>query len=851
MTATDGPYVGLDYFAEADAGLFFGRDGERKRIIGNLRASRLTLLYAESGVGKTSLLRAGVCARIRELASRRVAEQGSATYVPVIFSAWRGDPTPGLIDALEAAARPLLGDEDELALRRDGLEHAIEDLAEKVYATPLLILDQFEEHFLYQPDENGEGFDDELARCVNRRDLRANFLISVREDAYSLIGSRFKPRIPNVYGNYLHLDFLDERAARAAVVEPVAAFNERLASDAPHFEVETALVDAVLEQVRRGRVTIGDGGAPEVGATGPARVETAYLQLVMKRLWDEEVAAGSQRLRLETLRRLGGADTIVRGHLDDVMAELPPDQLDAAAAAFRFLVTSGGRKIALSSEELQEFSEAAAAPLEPALEHLERERILRPIPSSERDGVARHEIYHDVLAPAILEWRRRHVEEQRSAETERRLAEARQRTRRLEVRNRGLAAAVIALAAVAIGLALYLWDPKPVQRLELGTVDARFSVRGTSAADPRLLLITVDDRTMRRLDPNRSGIVPRVAYVRMLDRLRQDRPSVIALDVVFKGARDPAGDRALLAAIRATRDRLVLAFSEFSVEQRIDGTQAVNPELLGRPDVVARTGVRTGFAGLPADVDASNRRADYLVDLAPDVRDYTGNATSAAPVSAPTIAFAAADLARGDALRRRVDDLPAASRRAWGGQSERTTWIDYRGPPGTLRRVSALDVLDGRVPPGAFRDKFVVIGVTARGPHSDALLPTPMDGGGGMPGMEVQANALDTILRGAPLRDALPLVDLLAIILLACLPAVASFLWSGRVAAAAIAAVTVAFLAVAQLAFHAGWIVAVVVPLAALAMAVAGVAALAAGRTVRRRRAASLKHNLTTLGVTK
>ena len=60
------PYVGLDYFLEEDAGLFFGRDAERKRIIGNLRASRLTLLYAESGVGKSSLLRAGVSARLRQ-----------------------------------------------------------------------------------------------------------------------------------------------------------------------------------------------------------------------------------------------------------------------------------------------------------------------------------------------------------------------------------------------------------------------------------------------------------------------------------------------------------------------------------------------------------------------------------------------------------------------------------------------------------------------------------------------------------------------------------------------------------------------------------------------------------------
>jgi CHASE2 domain-containing sensor protein len=835
MSTTDGPYVGLDYFVEEDAGLFFGRDSERKRIIGNLRASRLTLLYAESGVGKSSLLRAGVSARIRQLAARSVAERGSARYVPVVFGAWRDDPTAGLIGALEAAVDPLLGDGGELALRRDALEHAIEDVAAAVDATPLLILDQFEDHFLYLPGDD-DGFDDDLARCVNRRDLRANFLISVREDAYSLIGPRFKARIPNIYGNYLHLDFLDEKAAREAVFGPVRAFNERLAADAPRFEVEPGLVDAVLEQVRRGRVSIGDGGALDVGAGGPDRVETAYLQLVMKRLWDEEIAGGSQRLRLATLERLGGADTIVRGHLDDVMAELPADQRDAAAAAFRFLVTSSGRKIALSSEELREFSEADAAPLEPALKHLERERILRPVPSSQRDGVVRHEIYHDVLAPAIREWRRRHVEEQRSAETELRLAHAGERARRLEVRSRLLATAVIALAALAIGLALYLWDPRPVQRLELGTVDARFSVRGSGAADPRLVMIAVDDRTLKRFDTNRTGRLSRAQYARMLDRLRQDRPAVIALDVIFQDAQEPRGDRALLAAFRATRERLVLAFQDFAAVRQIDGTQAIRPNLLGRPDAVRQTGVRTGFAGLPQDVDASHRRADYVVDLVPDVQSAYGS-TTAASVSASTFAFAAADLVRGGALRRRVDDLPAASRRAWGGQSERTTWIDYPGPPGTVRRLSALDVLQGRVAPGVFRDKIVVIGVTTRA--STDVLKTPLGAGRGMPGAEVQADAIDTILRGEPLRDVPPLVNILAIILLACLPAVVGLRRSGGITVAAIAALPIVFLAAAQLAFHGGWIVAVVVPIAALVAATSGVAAMAAAHVVRRRTAGS------------
>jgi hypothetical protein len=59
------PYVGLVPYKEEDAAFFFGRDDERAVITGNLRASRLTILYGPSGVGKTSLLQAGVVHDLR------------------------------------------------------------------------------------------------------------------------------------------------------------------------------------------------------------------------------------------------------------------------------------------------------------------------------------------------------------------------------------------------------------------------------------------------------------------------------------------------------------------------------------------------------------------------------------------------------------------------------------------------------------------------------------------------------------------------------------------------------------------------------------------------------------------
>ena len=61
----DSPYKGLIPYSEEDAPFFFGRDAEREIITANLMASRLTLLYGASGVGKSSVLRAGVTHHLR------------------------------------------------------------------------------------------------------------------------------------------------------------------------------------------------------------------------------------------------------------------------------------------------------------------------------------------------------------------------------------------------------------------------------------------------------------------------------------------------------------------------------------------------------------------------------------------------------------------------------------------------------------------------------------------------------------------------------------------------------------------------------------------------------------------
>src|SRR5207247_1633183 len=81
-----------------------------------------------------------------------------------------------------------------------------------------------------------------------------------------------------------------------------------------------------------------------------------YLQLVLRRLWDEEHGGGSHELRVATLQRLGGAEQIVQDHVERALSDLSPDEKDIAAALFDHLITPSGTKIAHEASDLAEYA---------------------------------------------------------------------------------------------------------------------------------------------------------------------------------------------------------------------------------------------------------------------------------------------------------------------------------------------------------------------------------------------------------------------------------------------------------------------------------------------------------------
>jgi hypothetical protein len=420
--AIPSPYVGLRPFGEADRAYFFGRERESRVVTANVLEERLTVLYGPSGAGKSSILQAGVIPLLKS-ASDRV----------VYFRNWQTDSfLHELIQVCSAAA-------STTATVGNG---RLEDIAGSPSSRLYLLLDQFEEYLLYHSGDGGgdsgqpeaNSFDSTLARLVNRQDSGVNVLIGIREDQISKLDQRFNIRIRDLFGNTLPIQRLDIESAKDAIRKPLGVFNGRPPAVGRTFEIEDELVEAILQQTRAGQTAASEssGKGESQAAKSANYVETAYLELVLSEVWRCEWRNGSTTLRYRTLSEMGGASSIVRNHVNVVMNNLPSDHhREIAACMFQYLVTPSRTKIAQRTEDLILFAEAAPNDVRSVLNELTDKpetRILRRLPSPEQ-----YEIFHDVLAEHILEWRRNRESQKREVALQKQhAAEAAKKQRELE-----------------------------------------------------------------------------------------------------------------------------------------------------------------------------------------------------------------------------------------------------------------------------------------------------------------------------------------------------------------------------------------------------------------------------------
>jgi WD40 repeat protein len=481
-----GPFPGLDNFGPGDSEFFYGRQREARLIEANVRGSRLTIVYGPSAVGKSSVLLAGGVPRLEAMVDEALPAEDArspdfqAPLAVAVFRSWVEPPLPGLMRVAHAGVERALGGAVQVEPWSPGEAPvaAFERWTERV-GYILLLLDQFEEYFLYHEKDE---LDLELARILTAPHLRVNVLLSLREDALAKL-DQLEHRVPGLYGNLLRLDYLDRAAAEEAIRGPVQAYNDRFGTSVA---VEDTFVDAVLgaPELRPGSGLLGGGAGGHDGAGFADRVETSYLQLVLCQVWKSAAARGV--LDAETLSSLGGASAIVRRHLDEALRPLSATEREIAADVFHHLVTPARTKIALSAYELQGYVSWSEAQIEPVLMRLSGQgRILRRVADAGAPGLAedrvRYEIFHDALADAILEWRAKVVAERQAArqaeDLKKRVAEEERQRREAEEqasaqekaarRFRRVARVAGGLALLAVGVAIFAgfeWNDARHQR---------------------------------------------------------------------------------------------------------------------------------------------------------------------------------------------------------------------------------------------------------------------------------------------------------------------------------------------------------------------------------------------------
>src|SRR5262249_9203872 len=145
--------------------------------------STLTVLYGDSGVGKSSLINARLPQALEEI---------EPDWITIACSEWQGGCEERLEAAIPAALeQPISG----------GLAKTLLSFSDKTGQPILLVLDQLEEYFLYHSRGLGT-LEAELAKLINRRVSPVRVLFSLRSDGLFLL-DRLRLRIPNIFANML------------------------------------------------------------------------------------------------------------------------------------------------------------------------------------------------------------------------------------------------------------------------------------------------------------------------------------------------------------------------------------------------------------------------------------------------------------------------------------------------------------------------------------------------------------------------------------------------------------------------------------------------------------------------
>ncbi len=448
----ENPWPGLDSFREADQRWFQGRRDETSELLRHVMRERMTVLFALSGVGKSSLLQAGLFPMLRQsdMLPVYIRLDHTARAIPL-----RAQVFDTIARAAEAAGVQAPVPKPNVTLW-EYFYHVQTEFWGKQQnrVLPILVFDQFEEIFTLGADgprvHESESFLDELAdladgsaptlitqRWANNPDERDEYtedgqykiLISMREDFLPEFSDQ-RRRIADTPQKRLRLRQMNGEGALSAVSQ---------AKELVDVGVATQIVRFVAGGERL-------GGGWRTRPLKELEIEPALLSVVCRELNTRRRQRGDRKISADLLE--GTQEQVLVEFYDRSFAPLPEDVRPSVRTFVEEqLITVNGARNSVPEEN------ALSVPgmSERIIEQLVERRLLR---REHRRTEVRLELTHDLLTQVVRS--SRDARRQREAiEKERQEREAQlQKEREKSRRNRRLTLVFGVFAVIAAVLAV-------------------------------------------------------------------------------------------------------------------------------------------------------------------------------------------------------------------------------------------------------------------------------------------------------------------------------------------------------------------------------------------------------------
>ena len=420
------PYPGLRPYEENEQHQFFGRDADTQILLDKILTHRLTLLFAATGVGKSSLLKAAVIPQLKSASGKHLDV--------VYYNDWVTAPLAGLKAEIrrtvqQSANWPQGTQLDESLSLADFVQFCT------LFVRPPLVimLDQFEELFRYRHKYHGDTFKpfiNELTGLITATQIPVSVVFSMRED-FALELNAFKPKLPTLlFENYYRLERLPAGAARQAIVEPLRDY--RFAYE-PEL-LEQLLYDLLKHDPDRDLSSLGADDETET-------VIPPQLQIVCSQLWQRECANADRLLHLKAYQAAGCAEGLLKNYVEEALKTFSEKDRRVLSRAFDHLVSIQGTKmphtVATLAERVsstvslrrflwrlaQRISQVLRVPLPRFVEKLAPDEVketealqkvldklaspdVRILRSQQRERKTWYELYHDMYSGSINDWNR-------------------------------------------------------------------------------------------------------------------------------------------------------------------------------------------------------------------------------------------------------------------------------------------------------------------------------------------------------------------------------------------------------------------------------------------------------------